>query len=147
METILEMPKILEMFSIHLHPIPFRLFPILIQWCQVPPQLPSAPAPVEARRSSRRGPVMPCVASKVVVFEQKKQKRIYITVINCWYVLFFEVYICLYWHLRTSGHMTWYRDIQSAIRSTWSSGKIQETLIRAGPTLLWCVFGFLRVIL
>ena len=23
------------------------------------------------------------------------------------------------WHLRTSGHMTWYRDIQSAIRSTW----------------------------
>ena len=29
METIVEMPKILEMFPIHLHPIPFRLFPSL----------------------------------------------------------------------------------------------------------------------
>ena len=41
------------------------------------------------------------------------------------------------WHLRTSGHMTWYRDIQSAIRSTWGlQAKFRKPSSESEPVLL-----------
>ena len=75
METCVEKPKIFEVLPIHLHPIPFRIFPILIQWCQVPPQLPSVPAPVEAQGPAEEAQ---CGFESLCIRIEETQEYIYI---------------------------------------------------------------------
>ena len=70
---------------------------------------------------------------------------------NCYYLLDL-VSMFVFWkytsvYMDISGHQDTWHDTECHKIDMRSSGKIQETLIRASPTLLWCVFGFLRVIL